>query len=304
MTSTGIPTSPKRIFSAALLTLIGLMPRRFREWILAKRYQVPVLKSLTSLVARALRNDEFVVPEGVGKGLRIDVGGSAAAFVVGAFKPDLQKFMELNLKRGNAFYDVGANVGFFSLLAARLAGPEGSVISFEPIGENVSKLSENVRRNQFDNVRIIPNALGSANGERTFQLSESPTWGKLKGVAQEVPNKYTSDITVQVRRLDDLVGGENLPPPDFIKIDVEGAELEVVEGARDTLLRYGPTLMIELHGTNEALVALLGKLGYGLLPLSSTTPNVTEAHWNAMTIAFPSARAGKIVTQLREGFLA
>ncbi len=304
MSTTGIRTSPKRILSAALLALVGVVPRRARDWILEKRYRVPVLKSLTNLMAGALRNDEFVVREGVGKGLRIDVGSSAAAYVLGAFKPDLQKFMELNLRRGSVFYDVGANVGFFSLLAARLAGPEAKVLSFEPIKENVSKLSENVRRNQFDNVRIFPIALGAANGERTFQLSESPTWGKFKGVAQEVPNKYVRDITVQVRRLDDLVSAENLPPPEFIKIDVEGAELEVIEGARDTLVRYGPTLMIELHGTNEALVSLLGEVGYGLLPLSSTTPNVTEAHWNAMTLAFPSARADKIVSQLRESFLA
>jgi FkbM family methyltransferase len=304
MTTTGIRTSPKRLLSTALLTVVGMVPRRAREWILKKRYQLPVLKSLTSIVASALRNDEFVVREGVGKGLRIDVGSSAAAYVLGIFKPDLQKFMELNLKQGSVFYDVGANVGFFSLLAARLAGSEGRVISFEPIDENVSKLSENARRNQFGNVRIFPIALGAVNGERTFQLSESPTWGKFKGVAQELPDRYVTDTTVRVRRLDDLLSAEKLTPPDFIKIDVEGAELEVIEGARDTLLHYGPTLMIELHGTNEALVSILGALGYSLLPLSSSTPNVTEAHWNAMTLAFPSARAGKIVSQLRESFLA
>jgi FkbM family methyltransferase len=304
MTTTGIRTSPKRILSSAMLTLVGLVPRRSREWILARRYQIPVLKALTGLVASALRNDEFVVREGVGKGLRIDVGSSAAAYVLGGFKPELQKFMELNLKPGSVFYDVGANVGFFSLLAARLSGSEGRVISFEPIDENLSKLGENVRRNQFSNVRIIPIALGAANGERTFQLSESPTWGKFKGVAQEVPNKYVRDIAVQVRRLDDLVSAESLPPPDFIKVDVEGAEREVIDGARDTLLRYGPILMIELHGTNEALVLILGELGYALLPLNNSTPNVTEAHWNAMTLAFPSARAGNIVSQVRESFLA
>jgi FkbM family methyltransferase len=304
MTTTGIRMSPKRIVSAAMLKIVGLMPRRSREWILRKRYEIPLLKALTGLAAGALRNDEFVVREGVGKGLRIDVGSSAAAYVLGAFKPDLQQFMEANLEQGSVFYDVGANVGFFSLLAARLAGPEGRVISFEPIDENVSKLSENVRRNQFGNVRIFPIALGAGNGERTFQLSESPTWGKFKGVAQEVPNKYVRDISVRVRRLDSLVSVERLPPPDFIKIDVEGAELEVIDGARETLLRHSPILMIELHGTNEALVSTLGDLGYGLLPLSNSTPNVTQAHWNAMTLAFPSARAAKIVTQLRESFLA
>jgi FkbM family methyltransferase len=304
MTTTGIRTSPRRIFSSALLTLVGLVPRSAREWILEKRYQIPVLRSLTSLVAGALRNDEFVVREGVGKGLRIDVGSSAAAYVLGAFKPDLQKFMELNLKEGSVFYDVGANVGFFSLLAARLGGPQGKIVCFEPLEGNVAKLIENARRNQFGNVRVFPIALGAATGERIFQLSASPTWGKFKGVAQDVPDKYLRDISVNVRRLDDVMSAEKLPPPDFIKIDVEGAELEVIEGARDTLLRYGPTLMIELHGTNAAMVSILGGLGYSLLPLGNSTPNVTEAHWNAMTLAFPSVRAGKIVTQLRESFLA
>ncbi len=83
-----------------------------------------------SLIASALRDDAFVVREGLGKGIRIDVG-SSAAYVLAAFKPDPQKFMELNLQRGSVFYDVGANVGFLSLLAVRLADPEAEVFSFE-----------------------------------------------------------------------------------------------------------------------------------------------------------------------------
>jgi FkbM family methyltransferase len=276
--------------------LIGYLPSGFTNWILEKRNESPALMRLTGLFASLLRNQEAKIGTGIGKGLFINVGSSAAAYVLGTFKPEVQSFLSANVKVGNVFYDVGANVGFFSLLAARLIGPEGKVISFEPLPDNLLNLRENVKRNQFRNVQILPLALGAANEEEVFQVSERPTWGKLKSVGSEPPDKYLSDIKVSVRRLDDLISEGVIQPPDFVKIDVEGAEVDVVEGAKETLALYGPTLIIELHGTGNLLTQLFAKIGYCALPLKAGFDDVAQAHWNATILAFPSQRIEHIAS--------
>lgn len=274
-----------------LLNLFGRLPPRFTGWILKKRHDIRVLNQLSGRLANLLRNKEGTIESGLGKGLFINVGNSAAAYVLGTFKPDLQSFLSATVKEENTFYDVGANIGFFSLLAARLVGPKGKIISFEPLPANLVNLRENVKRNQFLNVQILPCALGATNEEQIFQVSERPTWGKLKSVGHhDSPAKYLSDIKVQVRRLDDLVIDGVTPPPDFVKIDVEGAEIEVIEGARETLARYHPTLIIELHGTGSLLTAKFASIGYCVIPLAERFDNVAEAHWNATILAVPAER--------------
>ena len=279
------------MMSKLLLRAIDYLPRSLTEWILRQRNEHPLLRRLTARFANSLRNREAQIASGIGKGLFINVHSSAAAYVLGTFKPELQTYLSSNVSAGKVFYDVGANVGFFSLLAARLTGPEGKVISFEPLPDNLLSLRENVARNHFVNVRILPCALGAANEERAFQVSERPTWGKLKGVGQEAPDRYLSDIKVTVRRLDDLVSEGAIPPPDFVKIDVEGAEVEVVEGAIETLSQHGPTLIIELHGTGNRLTQVFARIGYCAIPLNGEFPDVAQAHWNATILALPSRQA-------------
>jgi FkbM family methyltransferase len=285
--------------SKFLLRLTGHLPTWFTGWILEKRNDSRVLNRLSGLFANFLRNKEGAIGSGVGRGLFINVGNSAAAYVLGTFKPDLQSFLSSTVKEGNVFYDVGANVGFFSLLAARLIGPKGRVISFEPLPDNLVNLHENVKRNQFLNVQVLPLALGATNEEQIFQVSERPTWGKLKSAGPDAPDKYLSDIKVLVRRLDDLVTDGVIEPPDFVKIDVEGAEVEVVEGAKETLIRYRPTLIIELHGTGNLLTPIFARIGYCALPLNERFDNVAEAHWNAMILAFPAERVESIAAARR-----
>jgi FkbM family methyltransferase len=282
--------------SKYLSNLIGALPVWLTDWVLRRRDNSRTLKRLIALLTKSLRNKEVAIGQGVGKGLFINVGDSAASYGLGTFKPDLQTFLNSTVWGGSVFYDVGANVGFFSLIAARLVGPLGKVISFEPLPANLVNLQENVRRNEFRNVQIVPMALGAANEEQAFQVSERPTWGKLGSIGAERPDKYITDIKVVVRRLDDLLREGVIQPPDFVKIDVEGAEVAVIEGAKELLLRYGPTLMIELHGTGSALTSIFATIGYCALPLSAAFDNVAQAHWNAMILAFPSHRVESIAS--------
>ena len=97
-------------------------------------------------------------------------------------------------------------------------------------------------------------------------------------------------ISVPVRRLDDLLAEPGSTPPDLVKIDVEGAETDVLRGAAQTLAKVRPILLIELHGTNEAVAHLLSEAGYLSRVLGSRS-TMLESPWNAQIIALPAERA-------------
>jgi FkbM family methyltransferase len=186
-------------------------------------------------------------------------------------------------------FDVGANIGFFSVLAARLVGPTGRVISFEPFPANAQQIAHNARLNGFANTSVRAEALGGSNRTEVFCTSSEPTWGKLANIGRE-PDKAAGQIGVNVRTLDSLCGAGGLPYPDFIKMDIEGAEVEALEGALNTLATSRPVLEIELHGTNTAVMDILDKLDYRALALGAATP-VREAEWNVNIVAIPAERA-------------
>jgi len=88
-----------------------------------------------------------------------------------------------------------------------------------------------------------------------------------------------------VRRLDSLISS-GLPKPDFVKMDVEGGEVDILTGATKMLQDSRPLLLIELHGTNEAVAAILEKQNYSIQVLG-TTQEIREAHWNSHIVATP-----------------
>jgi FkbM family methyltransferase len=240
-------------------------------------------------VAERLRHEDGVVQSGAAAGLRFNVGNSAASYLLGTCDPELQDALTKLLHAGMTFYDVGANVGFYSLIAARVVGATGNVFSFEPLPENVVSLQNNAKRNGFDHLHIFPFALGRSNEEAPFFTSERPTWGRLGSTGRK-PDKYVTNIRVLVRRLDDLVSEQHLSLPDLIKIDVEGAELDVLEGARETIESKRPILVVELHGTNEQVGHFLDTVGYHGVPLDDSAPCIKQAYWNALIIGVPNER--------------
>ena len=140
----------------------------------------------------------------------------------------LNEFLGL-LTPGSVYYDIGANIGIFALPAAKMVGPDGLVVAFEPAAANYHRLVENVELNHLDNVLAFSLALGSEN--RTCLLYR-PTDRLGEGgnslLMPRVPKGTASRI--QLARLDDLVSLWGFALPNFAKIDVEGGELEVLAG--------------------------------------------------------------------------
>lgn len=150
------------------------------------------------------------------------------------------------LAAGQTVVDVGANVGYFTVLAAKAVGPSGSVVAVEPERENLRLLRANVWRNGCDNVRIVAAAAAATRG--LLALRRSPT---NAGDHQVHDEAGADDALVAAVALDDILAGE---PVDVVKIDTQGADHLVVRGLRRTLAaRPGAVVMVEfwLDGMDE-----------------------------------------------------
>src|SRR5205807_5372786 len=131
----------------------------------------------------------------------------------------------------------------------------------EPIEENFNLLQHNARLNGFTNVTVNNFALADRDGAAEFLLSKDATFGGLADSAGKIENP-AGKTEVRVFRLDSIVQHDSLPLPRIVKIDVEGAEVAVLDGAAETIQKARPILIIELHGTNATISERLNALGY------------------------------------------
>jgi FkbM family methyltransferase len=204
------------------------------------------------------------VERGPGEGLWIELNPrTGQQYLHGEVEPAVQAVLTEYVQPGMVFYDLGANIGFFTLLAARLVGVKGKVFSFEPDPKIASRLRRNIERNGFKNVMVVEAGIWSENGPVNFVASgvSSPDRGVGKFVAGEGKSE---GIPTQCFALDEFV--RNAPPPDVIKCDVEGAEVEVFRGAEKLLTMRHPLILCELHSrSNEMFLREhFGRLGYVL----------------------------------------
>ena len=154
--------------------------------------------------------------------------------------------LEAHCDTESVVYDVGANVGVYALALA--AGePNRRIVAVEPAAVVADQLEANVRANGFDDrIAVRRCGLGAESGERDFYVS---TYTELSGFDRASATRWEADVAavepVLLTRLDDLV--TEAPPPDVIKIDVEGSAASVLRGGRDTLHRHRPTIVLEPH---------------------------------------------------------
>lgn len=184
---------------------------------------------------------EGVIQRGPGKGLKINASGRRAGYLLGTSDYAEQRLIASILNPGDVLYEIGANIGFFVLLGARYVKPNGFVYAFEPDPKSVDRLRRNVFLNKFQHIDIIEAAVCDQNG--TVILNLHPDSGKN---TIEPTRTSQNSIEAQSIRLDSWV--KNKRPPDIMKVDVEGAEIEVLQGAMKTVKQFRPILIIEVHG--------------------------------------------------------
>ena len=170
-------------------------------------------------------------------------GGSD--FLAGNREPWVQQILEQWLVPGSVFYDVGANVGYFCLTASKRLGGEGQIFAFEAEPDAASRLRRTMERNQLTRVTVVEKAVWSQSGFVQFDRGLGSPDRLVGHVASGPAYEPTGLVTVPAISLDDFA--RNAQPPDLIKCDVEGAELEVFRGAADLLATRRPRVICEVH---------------------------------------------------------
>jgi FkbM family methyltransferase len=190
--------------------------------------------------------------QGVLEGFRMSIDWSRfRSFVYGTWEPEVIKVVIDTVKPGMTIIDVGAHIGYYTLIFAKCVGPAGCVLSFEPLPGNFALLQKNVQLNKLQNVQLFNQAVFSRTEGITITVDDdqpNPGSGSMynaKGVRQ---------YQVDAISLDDFCKKSALRP-DVLKMDVEGAEYDVLMGATETISRYRPKLLIELHHFDRNIAA-------------------------------------------------
>jgi FkbM family methyltransferase len=195
--------------------------------------------------------------------------------LTGVWQPQVWQSISDGLSTGGVFLDVGAHIGYDSLKGSVRVGDSGKVISFEPNPGTLGQLRANIVASHATNIVVEP--IACTDKEQTLTLYDSTSEGNSGASSLSLANADETgrgtlpSYTVRGRPIDDVVRELALNRVDVIKVDVEGAEYLVLRGARKTLQRFHPKLVMEvvpaqlanLNATVENLVSLTKELGYG-----------------------------------------
>ncbi|MBZ5698578.1 MAG: FkbM family methyltransferase [Acidobacteriia bacterium] len=223
-----------------------------RETLIGKLLRVPL-----RLIPRSA-----VVPifQGPLRGKKWIVGAGNHGCWLGSYEHDKQRQFQKAIKPGDVVYDVGANAGFYSLLASILVGEKGHVYAFEPLPANLRNLRKHMELNRVGNCTIIESAVSSSDGEAAFDPSADRYTGHLSAAG---------NIHVRTVTLDTLASRHEIRPPDFMKIDIEGAEYDCLLGCAQTIRAYRPIICLATHGRgiHNACLKLLAEWKYEVASL-------------------------------------
>ncbi len=194
----------------------------------------------------------------------------------GNYEPNELNFIRKTLKKGDVFIDVGANIGLYTIVASKLVGNTGTVCAFEPSEREYTLLSKNIKLNELHNVKAFKIALSNYDGEAEIYVAGGGRTG-----ANTLSNNFRSKShvmlenieKVRVNKMDTFFGSINIPTITLIKIDVEGHEPFVLDGAQKILQKYKPIIMLEIleeglkiaGSSSNQLFNLLKSLNYKFL---------------------------------------
>lgn len=270
-----------------------VLPAPIKRWL----YRTPFL---ARLARRALNSaapeglTEVKIAAGILEGMRMSLDlKSEKDYWLGTYELELQESAKRLIKPGMVVYDVGANIGYISLIAARLAGDRGKVFAFEALPANMERLKKNIEINHLNgHVNPIQTAVLDKSGEAVFLAHSSGAMGKVKGSAGR-EEQYSTEIRIPAVALDDFVYQRGHPVPQLVKIDIEGGEGLALKGMDRLIEEDRPIFLIELHGQEAArqVWECLTSHHYSIRQMTKSmpvVPSLTELDWKAYIIAAPA----------------
>lgn len=228
--------------------------------------------SSKSIIGKLLRLPLQLIPrktvipilQGPLKGRRWIVGSSSHGCWLGSYEFSKQNFFTEQIGEGQVVYDIGAHVGFYTLLSSHLVGKTGQVIAFEPFPPNINYLQQHIALNNLNNVDVVPKAVSDSFGQVTFQIAKSSSMGHI------ADGKTSGEtLVVETVALDQFIEQQGLPLPDILKVDIEGEEFKFLQGAKNLFRTQNIKLFLATHGNevHMSCIAFLEELGYEVISL-------------------------------------
>lgn len=252
----------KRGFVGLMNGVPGAAAKRFDTSSRSARLLRPLVNVLLPTVPTTV-----VVRAGAMRGTRLRIDPRNEKFYwTGLYEVGVQEAFVSALRSGATVWDVGAHIGFFTALAARSVGPGGRVHAFEPMRANRMRLLETIELNGLEEVDVHPTAVAGEAGTRPFYAHSSTSMWSL------VERNGASWIEVPCVTLDDLLADGSLGIPALVKIDAEGAELDILRGGQRLVTETSAVLVIEF--TDDEAVREARRL----LPHHTLEP-LSDRHW-------------------------
>jgi FkbM family methyltransferase len=212
-----------------------------------------------------------------------------SVFITGRYEPNEFSVLATALKPGMVFVDIGANMGLYSMYASRRVGNAGGVIAVEPSSREFEQLSANIQLNRLSNVHTLRAAVSDKVGETELLVAIAAHAGHNTTGAFVYDTALDHRERVPSVSLDSLVETEKLSRVDVMKMDIEGGELGAICGARETLMRFHPVLLVEvadrslrhLGASSAQLLDLIASYGYRFFAFSPVTGRPVAAERKA-----------------------
>jgi FkbM family methyltransferase len=240
---------------------------------------------------------------------RLDLkeGIDFSIYLLGAFEPVTVAACGRLIKSGDIVLDIGAKIGALTLPMARMVGAEGKVYAFEPTQFAFGKLKANLALNPAEDARVVASQIMLTDSAVAVAEPIYSSWplAGTKDLHEKHLGAAESTAGALAIKLDDFVANANIARIDFIKMDVDGFECHVLGGARETLLKHKPTILMELapyclterHRTVEELLGLLTAAGYRLYHLDGVTP-VTDQN-GKLLVHIPDGASVNVIGKAR-----
>lgn len=227
-----------------------------------------IIKIIAKYYKFFYKNEEVVKARiGLLKNIRFYYSKGIGGMFLGQYEKKIAREFKKDIVKSTVVYDVGAHIGFYTLLSSKYIKLNGTVYTFEPLPYNVNILKKLLNLNQISNVELFEIAVSDKNGEIEFS---NTTNNAANTIIKESPvYSSTNIIKVQSNSLDELYAENRIKPPQLIKMDIEGAEYAALLGAKNILQKYHPVIYLSTHnchiiGIHKKCINFLTDLGYQL----------------------------------------